>query len=157
MSTELNAVRTLLDRGIEVRVTAPLCLRAFGKKTVGFVLRQPYLGTLYRVSELYLSMEISEEALQSLDAENIHFLLTRHGGKLANIVAQAMINSYMGGKLFGGMLAAWLRWRLTPAQLVSAAYTIIALSGTEAFTNTIRLVRTMKVTAPNLSHTAEGS
>lgn len=157
MNAEYNAAKTLLDRGIKVPVTAPLWLRVFGKRTVTMTVRQPYLGTLYRISMLYLSMNITDEQLENIGDENPSNLFISHGRKLAGIAAQAILNGKWAGKLFGGVLTRYLYWKLSPIALLTIARTLVSLSGTEAFTNTIKLARSMKMTAPTLSQKTQGS
>lgn len=157
MNIEKDAAVRLLDKGIKVQATAPLFLRVFGKKKISFVIRQPFLGTLYRISLLYLSMNIGDERLDELDEENIHLLFVQHGQTVANIAAQAILNSKIKGALFGGILGHWLFWKLNQVQLFTIANVLVSIAGTEAFTNTIGLVRRMKMTQPNRSHETEGS
>ncbi|MDO3641976.1 hypothetical protein [Mucilaginibacter sp. L3T2-6] len=151
---ELNAAERLLDRGIKVPVTAPLLFRLFGKRKINVVVRMPYLGTLYRISALFLSMGISDDRLKDMTGENIHNLFAKHGKTLTKIVAQALLNGWLTGWLFARPVAAWLYWRLNNVQLLTLADTLVSLTGSDAFTNTIRLVRMMKRTAPNQSQTA---
>jgi len=155
MNIEKQAAQRLLEKGIKVRVTAPLLLRVFGKRTIAFVIRQPFLGTLYRISLLYLDMDISDERLQNISDENIHVLFGQHGKTLAKIAAQAILNNKVSGWLFGGVFGEWLFWKLNQVQLLTIVNVLVSIAGTDAFTNTIGLVRTMKMTQP--SHKAQGS
>ena len=155
MNIEKEAAARLLDKGIKVRVTAPLFLRIIGIKKLAFVIRQPFLGTCYRISLLFLEMGISEERLDNLADENIHMLFTQHGKTLAKIAAQAILNGKWRGRLFGRWFGSWLFWQLNQVQLMTIANVLVSITGTDAFTNTIGLVRTMKMTQP--SQTAQGS
>lgn len=102
-------------------------------------------------------MGIDDERLEGLDEENVHLLFTRHGKTLAMIAAQAILNGNKRGKLLGGILGRWLFWKVNPVQLLTIANVLVSITGTSAFTNTIGLVRRMKMTQPNRSQTAEGS
>jgi hypothetical protein len=155
MNIEKQAAARLLDKGIKVPAMAPLFLRVFGKRQVSFTVRQPFLGTLYRISLLYLEMNISDERLENMDAENVHVLFAQHGQTLAKIAAQAILNGHWSGKLLGGMLGRWLFWHLNSVHLLYIVKTLVSITGTDAFTNTIGLVRDMKMTTP--SQTAQGS
>ena len=157
MSIEYDAAKTLLDKGIKVEVTSPLWLRAFGKRTVTLAIRQPFLGTLYRISALYLGMCIEEADLENMEGAHLHLLFKTHGRTLAAIAAQGILNGKWSGKVFGRMLARSLFWRLTPLQLLMIARVMVSVSGTTAFMNTIRLIGSMKMTAPNLSQEDQGS
>lgn len=157
MRTEQHAAATLLDKGIKVPVTAPLLLRMLGKRTVNLVIKQPYLGTLYRISWLMLKTRLNDKQLNELNEANAHILFARHGSSLAKVVAAAWLNDYWLGKLFTGLVSKWLYWHLTPIQLLTIANVLVFLSSTQSFTNTIRSVASMKMTKPNLSQQNQGS
>lgn len=157
MNAEYNAAKTLLDRGIKVPVTAPLWLRVFGKRTIYVTIRQPYLGTLYRISLLYLSMDIADDELERIDKMNPSRLFVQHGKTLARIAAQAILNNRIWGKVLGGVFARYIYWKVSPLMLLNITRALVALSGTEAFTNTIKLARSMKMTGVNLSQETQGS
>lgn len=157
MNTEHKAAGTLLDRGIKVRVTAPLCLRVFGKKTVMLIWRQPFFGTLARISELYLSMNISDVLLADLDNADLHPLVARHSKTFARIAAQGLLNGLVSGWILGRLVGFWLLWKLKPGTLLNVALVMAAMADKTAFTNTTRLVRNMKITGPNLGQNNQGS
>ncbi len=157
MNTEQNAAETLLNKGIKVRVTAPLLFRLFGKSTIGITITQPHLGTLYRISKAWLQAGLTDDDLNDINQANAHKLFMAHGMQLASITAIAWLNGYWRGRLFGRMVSKWLYWHLTPLQLLGIANVLVVLSGTQAFTNTIRLAASMKMTAPNLSQANQGS
>jgi hypothetical protein len=157
MNVEQIAAKTLLNRGIKVPVTAPLWLRAFGKRTINVVITPPHYGTLHRIGLLFLSMDITEEKLEKIDEVNSHTLFLAHGKSVCKIAAYAILNGKWSGRLFAGMLSRYLYWKLTPINGFTIARVMVMLCGTSAFPNTIRLVSSMKMTLPTLSHETEGS
>jgi hypothetical protein len=157
MNIEQNAAETLLNKGIKVRVTAPLLFRLFGKATIGITITQPRLGTLYRISAVYLKAGIIDDDLPLINDANAHELFNKHGYWLAKVAAIAWLNNLWLGKVFTGIVTRWLYEHLTALQLLAIANVLAVLSGTQAFTNTIRLAASMKMTKPNLSQTNQGS
>jgi hypothetical protein len=155
MNIEQTAAETLLNKGIKVPVTAPLLLRVFGKDQLRLTITQPFLGTLYRISAVYLSTGLTGADIDALNEANAHHLFTDHGRQLARIAALGWLNGYWRGRLLSGMVARWLYWHLTPLQLLTLANVLVLLSSTQAFTNTIRLAASMRMT--NQSQTIQGS
>ncbi|MGB4774086.1 MAG: hypothetical protein WBP45_02845 [Daejeonella sp.] len=157
VKTETLAADTLLERGVKVSIPAPLFLRFFGKKNVSAVIRQPKLGTLMRISRLYLKTGITADQLAGIDHENAHQLVAKNGRMMAKIMATALLNGYWRGLLLTGLLAAWLIWKISPQKLCALVYLMVIFSGTQDFFNTIKLVADMKMTSPDLSQRAKRS
>jgi hypothetical protein len=157
MNTEKQAAETLLDKGIKVRVSAPLLLRLIGIRKLRPVMRQPFLGTLHRISLIYLNSGMTADELANVSETNAHELYRRYAMPLAEIMAQALLNGRIRGRLFGKVLAKWLAEHVQPIDLMLMANVLVGLNSKQAFTNTIRLVSTMTTTAPNLSQTNQGS
>lgn len=153
-ATELGAVDTILQRGVKIHIVAPWFIRWF-KKTVTLRVGSPFEGTLLRVSRYYLSTGLESHKLESLTVENALVLMSIHGKAISRAVACAMLNGYISGKLFTRPLAWYLRWHMTPQQLLGMTRTLLIYGGTADFMNTTRLVRNMKATTPNLGHKTE--
>ena len=100
-------------------------------------------------------MGISDERLANIDAENVHLLFIQHGKTLAKIAAQAILNGKWRSRLLGNVFGTWLFWKLNQVQLLTIVTVLVSITGTDAFTNTIGLVRSMKMTSP--SQKAQGS
>ncbi len=157
MNTEFIAAETLLERGVKVKIKAPLLLRMFGKKTLAIRIKQPCFGTLIRISSYYLSAGITEEQLKEIDQEKAMALCAVHGKTFFLILATAILNGYLLGKLFTNPLALYLQWKVKPEALCALTELLVVFSGTRDFMSTIRSVRMMKITQPNLSPMSQGS
>jgi len=156
LETEIKAAKTLLQRGVEMQVTAPLLFRMFGKKHIKLVITQPSAGTLIRMSELYLSTGIADSDLEEIELRTAMRLIASHGKTFSRIIATAYLNSYIGEKLFARILAKMIL-RLSPQTICSFVTLLFLFGGTEDFMTTIRSVKKMKITAPTLSQATQGS
>ncbi|MEO7212658.1 MAG: hypothetical protein ABIX36_07630 [Mucilaginibacter sp.] len=154
---EQQAAATLLDHGIKVRVTAPLLFRLFGRKHIELVIIPPNMGTLTRISYLYLSSGITDEQLANMDDANAHNLFSKHGRLLSRIIATAWLYGYWRGKLLTGIVSGWMYWHLNSIQMRTIVNVLVMLSSRESFTSSIRSVAAMKMTAPTLSQQTQGS
>lgn len=157
-NTEQLAAERILENGVRVKVPAPFFLRVFGKKQVGLLIRQPYLGTLMHISRLALKAGFDFDKIDSGDMDAAHRLISEHAGTASKIVAVAILNSKIKIKLFAGILSGWLNYKIKPRKLAEIIMTIVLLSGIQDFTSSIRLIRSLRVTAPkNLSPAEQGS
>ena len=155
---EQRAAKALLERGVKISLTAPAILRLIGKKTVGFTVRQPTLGNLYRIAEVYLSMGIEVDSLDNMNMDQGYKLVSQHGKKMCEIAAHSILNNYLLGRYFLKPLARLLFKRATPSEIYTIFYAIVVFGGVADFSNTIRLISTMRVTMPrNLSQNSQGS
>lgn len=157
-NTEQLAAERIIESGVRVPIPAPLFLRLLGKKTIGLLIRQPYLGTLTHISQLTLKAGFDFSNIDKGEMEAVHKLIIEHTGTMCRIVSVTVLNSRLKIKLFGRWMAGWLKWKLKSRKLAEIIMTIILLSGVQDFTNSIRLIRSLKVTAPrNLSPAEQGS
>jgi hypothetical protein len=157
-NTEQLAAERILESGVRVKVPAPLFLRLFGKKEIGLLIKQPYLGTLMHISRLTLKAGFDFEGLDKGDMEAAHDLVKQHTGTICRILSVSVLNSRVKINLFGRFVAGWLKWKIKPRKLAEIIMTIILLSGVQDFTSSIRLIRSLKVTTPrNLSPKDQGS
>jgi hypothetical protein len=157
LHTELHAAETLLQRGMKVKAHAPLLFRLFGKKTITLTLSQPTGGTLHRVASYYLRTGISQEKLHEITAEEALGLITVHGKTIYKAVACAILNGWITGYLFTKPLAWWLYEHHTPESIAALMDVLITYGGVSHFMITTRLVRSLKLTAPNLGQKTKGS
>ncbi len=150
INIEKLAPELLLKRGVKVPVTAPLFLRLFGKKTVNLYLRQPTSRTLLKIAHQYLKMNItkSDEDISVNDAMKLY---SEHGKTAHQIVSTGLLNSRWFNWL-NKPLSYWLEGKLTEPHWLYLYQMIIVHGGVEDFLNTIRLIRTTRITKPmNLS------
>lgn len=156
--TGRQAADTILDKGVRVQLPAPFLLSLVFVRSVGFILRQPTLGQLLRVSSVALAAGFDLGNLESGGINEAHRLVKQHARALAKIAALLMLRGRLRGQLFAGLLARWLVWKLTPRKLAEITLISVAMSGIEDFTSTIRLIGAMRITHPkNLSHDSDGS
>lgn len=157
MTTEKKAAKSLLDRGISIAVGAPWLLRIFRKKQIKLIVHQPRLGTLYRISDLYLQMNIDIEKMQGMNVNEA--LTTLHNSvKIMSRIVACAILGYWGGKFFSRLLAGYIFRNAKPNELYLLFYSVIMFSGVKDFLNTIRLASVMTMTEPmNLSPEEKGS
>jgi hypothetical protein len=157
MNPEFEAAARMLNIGMEAQVTAPLLFRLFGKREINVLIRAPFYGTMSRTSFIYLKRRISEKQLDQLDENNFHILYLKHAPALYKVAANAWINNNVLWLLFGWLVTMFFKSHLNTRQLYRFISVEALLSSRSAFSNTIRLVHTMKVTTPNLSQQIQGS
>lgn len=156
-SIEQYAADTILEKGVRVRIPAPFFLRIFLVKRIGLLFHQPYLGTLMHVARLSVKDGFDLAELNG-EINDVHELVLKHSKTLRKIVAVLYLNSGWKIRLFTGLVAKWLEYKLTPSKLAEIAVVVVAYSRLEDFTSTIRLIGAMRITSPrNLSHTENGS
>jgi len=155
---EKQAAEAILEKGVRVALPAPFILRLFFVQSVGFSIKRPTMGQLLKVSYLSLNSGFDLSSLESGGINEAHRLVTSHGRDILHIVATLMIRGKWSSTMFSRLLAWWMLWKLTPRKLAEIILVCVAMSGLEDFTTTIRLIGTMRITAPkNLSHDNQGS
>ncbi|MEZ2337691.1 hypothetical protein AB6735_18740 [Mucilaginibacter sp. RCC_168] len=157
MNIESQAAATLLDKGIKVRVTAPLLFRLFGRQDINLVIRAATGGTINRCNDLFLSTGMTREQLPDLEDMEAHTLYKQFTPTLCKIIATAWLNSFFFGWLLARIVGHWLYWHMSMPQIVTSMKVILMLMVKEGFLNTIRSAATMQMTAPNLSQINQGS
>lgn len=145
---EKSAVETMLDNGVRFGVDTRGLLSLLGKKQIKFHIRQPYLGTLLHISKIYLEMEIDEKKFGDNAYQDSYMLVPENARRMSMIIALAMINDKIRIKLFSKLLSNWLLWRLNPSKLFQLMVTVLTLSNTASFTNSIRLTKALRMMKP---------
>lgn len=146
-NTETRVINTLLEKGVNFTIPTRGLLRYIKPNHV-FKLRQSYLGTLLMLSEYYLKTGLDEAKLAENPLVEARRIVNRSAKPMAHIAAIGILNSKWRTRLYGGLLANFLLWRLTPKTLYELAMTIVMLNNTGDFLNTIRLTEGMQMTAP---------
>lgn len=146
-TVEINAAELLLDKGVRVELRAPFFMRWICKN-IGVTVRRPVLGTMMRISRLYLKLGIDISKVDAGDMHEAHRLLTEHGDTICRIVATGMIRGRLSGWMFARPLGWYLRWHSDALKLAKLSVLLIELSGVQHFTNTIRFLAAMRMTAP---------
>jgi hypothetical protein len=148
---ELKASRLVLDLGVAIPVRP---LRFFNIKKArqkAVTIRRPYMGGLIRMCEQVGCIGVRHEDMKKFTIdENIQFM-ARHGKAVSMVVAGAIVRGYLSYKLFGQVVAWWLRWRVHPVFLTEAMFQLVENMDINPFVNTIKLVETMNLLRPRMS------
>lgn len=83
--------------------------------------------------------------------QNIEFI-AKHGKAVSYIVAGAIARGYFTYRLFGWLVAWWLRWRVHPVFLSEAMYQLMDNIDIRPFSNIIKLAEAINLMKPRLSH-----
>ena len=147
---ELKASEIILQRGVRVKVRAPLLLRLIGKKTVGITLRVPTGGALVRMGTWYLKCGLSIEKLDQISIEEaMNFQVV-----YSEYIYKALASLFLGNKhltwLFLRPYSNWLKESMTIPSALTLLQLVILHGGLEDFMNTTRLVKGITITPPNL-------
>lgn len=138
-SPEQDAAKMLLNEGIEVKI---------GKRT--YKIKEISLGMLDAISALRLQMDIDENSMEKDPIAENNRSIHANAKLAAQVVAIGVLGwGSLKRRLLKRILARRLYERLTPATLFESVVAIIKLSNAADFTNSIRLMSGMKITAPN--------
>jgi len=142
---------TLIEQGMTFEVPKRSLLRFIGKSKRTFLISQPYLGTLDRLSAEFIQMSFSEDKLKADPIGESKRLMHQNARRCAKVVAIAILNSSWKIRLLSGLLARYLLWRITPQQLFNLTMIINRISNMADFTNSIRFLSiSNRTTAPGL-------
>ncbi len=159
-SVETRAIDTLLQRGVEIIIppSAPPPRYRFinwlsGAKDKGrtFIIRQSYLGTLYEISRVALTLEYNEKRIAEDAFGESKRLVEKHAKSMTLICAMAILNSKDDIQAQSESLSEYLLWHLTPERLAQLSLTIMQMNNISDFINSIRLMSGARITAPKLS------
>lgn len=135
-----RAVDVLLERGVVFEVERRGPLRLFGKK-MRLVINPPTLGVLYAISGEFAAMRVDEDKVEE-DPIGYSFSLVRsQSHSMARAVAYAVLGARWKVKCFAGVFSSYLLWQLTAKQLLKLVVTVLSVSGTADFINSIRLIK----------------
>lgn len=153
--TELKSANILLKRGVEISIPAPFFMRLFGKKTEDIVLRVPCMQCQIAIARKYIETGLKADDEMSL--EEVLLQIAEKGEAVSEIIALAALNEHRECKEVK-RLAKRLRKSLTMEETSYLFSLLVAFSGVQDFTNTIRLIQVTRITAPmNLSPTEKMS
>ncbi|SDE77566.1 hypothetical protein [Riemerella columbipharyngis] len=148
--TELKAAKTLLKRGVEIILPAPFYLRILGRKTVKFTLKTPCIESQIAISEAFLQTGVFLKE-DEISIQKALELLATKGIRISEIIAMAVRNETKINWRTR-RLAGWLRRSINTEEMSYLFSLLVAFSGVQDFTNTIRLIQEVRITKPmNLS------
>ncbi|MDD4819831.1 MAG: hypothetical protein PHD21_03230 [Flavobacteriales bacterium] len=143
--SQKRAVEALLEKGIDIEIKHRSILRYIVPKTKWHV-SPPTLGVLYGMAGEFAQMEMEEEKID-LQPLNYGFALAREN---AENLSRALAVSFIGGRMsmgiVGRLVARYLMWHMTPAEMFAAVVSVITMSGTADFINSIRLIKGIRLT-----------
>lgn len=146
---EIQTVDTILDKGVRVPIPAPLFFRMFGKRFFYVTVRRPTIASMLMISKLYLKLKIKED---ETDWSSWMMTMAVTGKEVSRIVAVGMLRGRIRSRIFGKLLAWYIRGNMDMRQLAELSVILVTLSGVQDFMNTIKFLRLMKITEPkNLS------
>nr|DAO24316.1 MAG TPA: hypothetical protein [Bacteriophage sp.] len=146
---EKQAAELLLKRGVKVPVTAPLLFRLFRKRIINLVVKSPTVLTYLKVAHKFLEMEVDPD--RDIELKEAFEVYAKHGKKESEIIALCLLNNRFLYWLHKP-LAWWLRSKITETESNYLYQLIVVYGGVQDFINTIRLIKTTRMTAPmNLS------
>ncbi|CAI9674042.1 hypothetical protein [Elizabethkingia anophelis] len=146
---EKQAAELLLKRGVIVPVTAPLLFRLFRKRIINLVVKSPTVLTYLKVAHKFLEMEVDPD--RDIELKEAFEVYAKHGKKESEIIALCLLNNRFLYWLHKP-LAWWLRGKVTETESNYLYQLIVVYGGVQDFINTIRLIKTTRMTAPmNLS------
>lgn len=150
-TVELHATETILQRGVRVKVRAPLLLRIFGLKTVSLTLRVPTAGALSRMGRWYLMCQLPLEKLEGISLEEALLFKVKYGRFIYNALACLFLGNRMLTRLFMKPFSRWLMESMSAAEALTLLQLVILHGGLEDFMNTTRLIRGKMLTPPKKS------
>jgi hypothetical protein len=110
------------------------------------------MGGLIRMTQKWLSTGVSLEAMKDYSPDDNIALVAKHGRTMSEIVAMSIVRGYLTYRLFGWVVAWWLRWRVHPVFLSEAVYQLMDNLDMRPFTNIIKSVHLTNQMRPRLSH-----
>jgi len=147
---EIKASGLLLDMGVSIPVR-PLMFFNREKKPGKITIRQPYPGGLMRMGRQCMEIGVTHEEMKDYTVDQDIAFIAQHGKAVSRIVAGAIVRGYFTYKLFGWLVAWWLRWRVHPVFLSEAMFQLMENADTRPFKNIIKLVEVNSLTKPRLS------
>jgi len=147
---EINEANVLIDNGMKFSIEKQSFLKHFSKsKKRTFVIKQPFLGTLDIISALFLSINFDESMLEENFLSASKEIVAKSVKTCALVVAISVLNSRLKIKFFSKVFSKYLLWRMRPSDLMKMSIIIHKINNYGDFINSIRLMSTIRTTAPN--------
>lgn len=140
-SVQQQAADVLLDRGVRVKLPAPIIYRLVGIKEISRTIYRPKLGTLIAMSKLAAGINVNLDDLSGNAIGESMRIVADHGDTVAKFVAIAILNSRYGIDNKANQLATRLKWHLPAQRLAELFAVVILLSSVQDFLTTIRFVQ----------------
>ena len=147
---ELTVSERILDLGVRIPIR-PLRFLDFKRKPRAVTIRQPYGGSLIRISRMFLKIGVTFEEMKDYNTDQNIAFMAKHATAVSYMVAAAIVRGCFGYRMFGWAVAWWLRWRVHPVFLSEAMFQLMKNMDINPFQNIIRLAELMRMTKPRLS------
>lgn len=154
---ELHATETLLQRGVRVRVRAPLLLRLLFVKTIPLILSEPTGGAYTRMGRWYLRCQLAIDKLIEISVEDALLFNVRYSRNIYRALACLFIGNQVLTWLFMKPVAYWLRESLSNSSALTLLQLVIVHGGIKDFMTTTRYIRGVMITLPSLGHKTKRS
>jgi len=151
--TELHATETLLERGVRVRVRAPLFLRLLFIKTIVLRLSVPYAGAFVRMGRWYLLCQLDIDKLEKISTEDALLFKVKYSDYIYRALACLFIGNKLLTRLFLKPYANWLKESMTTKDALTLIQLVIVEGGLKDFMTTTRYIRGVMITIPKLGQT----
>src|SRR5690606_10928793 len=155
--TELHATETLLQRGVRVRVRAPLFLRLFGKKTIVLTLSVPFAGAFIRMGRWFLLCQLSIERLEEISTQDALRFNVQYADNIYRALACLFIGNKLLTRLFLKPYENWLKESMTQSEALTLLQLVIVQGGLRDFMTTTRYIRGVMITIPKLGQATKRS
>ena len=152
--TQQAAADAILEKGVRVKIPAPLFLKLFRVKSLPVTIRASRFGTHIAISRKMLTIEAGWDKLAAGDPDEARRLLVNHGHEASKVIALAILDRWWLIPLLTRPLAWYLRTHMQTGDMGNLLMIMHLINSPANFTNTIRLTRMtaeMTMTPRNLS------
>lgn len=147
---EKKELDLLIEKGVSFKVPKRSFLKHFGNKERVFEIKPLCAGTLYNLYHKFIEIDINENLLMNIETATEEAKRVLINSKIiAEIIAIAVLNSYLKLKLFKNILSKYFLWRITPKKMDEILHIIFAMENLPDFISSTRLAKTIpRQTAP---------
>lgn len=142
-----------LENGAMLKIKAKGLLKFLVKKEVVLNFRTPFFATHLHISETIKKMKVDPAEL--LDPEKFKEVFASNRKAIFKIIAIAVINDYLKGKLFSRPLALWLARNISREQAYTIVNMYVAFGGTTEFMQLVRQILSVRYTAEGIIYKQE--
>lgn len=147
---ELKATGLILDAGVKVPLRPFRFFRLRLPRSI--TMRMPYPMTLVEIANQYLSIGVTYEEFKDYTFEQNMAFVGKHIKPVSRIIAGAIVRDYTMYRLFGGLVAWWVRHRMEHIYQAEAMYQLLSNLSMQSFGIIIRSAETVNPMTPHLSH-----
>lgn len=137
---------TLIEEGVTFTLPKRSILRHWGKPDRTFLLRQPYLRTLDRLSREWIKIDVSLDRIREDFIAEGKQMAYSNALRYSRIIAIAYLNSEWKIWLFGWIVAYYFSCRINPQKLLSLTLLINETSNLVDFIGSTRLMSANRAT-----------